>query len=92
MVKLVYKPISLLLGVLAGVVASRIFEQVWKRFDPDNEAPSATQKEFGWNKVLLSAGVRGLIYAVVTAAIRRGGATAVERATGTWPGETEAAA
>jgi hypothetical protein len=92
MIKAVFKPFALLLGVLAGALASKVFEQVWKRVDPANAAPDPTQKEAGWAKVLSSSAVRGVIYAVVTAAMRRGGAVAVEKATGTWPGEIEQAA
>lgn len=88
MVKALYKPVSLLLGVLAGVLASKVFEQVWKRVDPDNEAPKPTQQDAGWRKVLLSSVLQGAIFAAVKAAVSRGGAEGVQKATGTWPGET----
>jgi hypothetical protein len=88
MIKLLYKPFALLLGVLAGAFASKLFELLWTRLAPDDPDPSPTRKETGWDKVLASSALRGAIYAVVTAATSRGGATAVERATGTWPGET----
>lgn len=92
MIKVLYKPLSLLLGVLAGVIASKAFEQVWKRIDPENQAPQPTQQQAGWGKVLLSSALQGAIYAGVKAAVSRGGAQGVQKATGTWPGETADAA
>jgi hypothetical protein len=89
MIKLLYKPFALLLGALAGALASKVFEQLWTRIAPGEPDPSPTRKETGWDKVLASSAMRGAIYAVVTAAVSRGGATVVERATGTWPGEIE---
>jgi hypothetical protein len=37
--------------------------------------------------IILAAGLEGLIYGAVKAAVDRAGATEFERATGTWPGD-----
>jgi uncharacterized protein DUF4235 len=85
-IKFLYKPVSMLLSALSGVLAGKVFEKAWKHLG-DREAPSPTQKEAGWRDVLLSAALSGVIYAVVQAAISRGGAVGMEKATGVWPGE-----
>jgi len=83
--KLAYKPVGLLLGMGAGVVAGAVFKQVWKLASGDDDAPNATDEDRGWGEVLLAAAIQGAIFAVVKAAIDRGGATGVRKVTGEWP-------
>jgi len=54
MVKLLYKPIGLLVGVLGGMLAGAIFKKIWKLAAREDEAPRATDAytNFGhYNKV-----------------------------------------
>jgi hypothetical protein len=83
--KLLYKPFGLLFGALGGVVASAVFKRVWKAVGGEEDAPSATDEERRWREVLPAAALQGAIFAVVKAAVDRGGATGVRRLTGTWP-------
>jgi hypothetical protein len=83
--KLMYKPFSIAFSVAGGVVAGLVFKQVWKRLAGEDEAPEATSREYGWGEVLAAAALQGAIFAVVKAAIDRGGAAGVRRLTGDWP-------
>ncbi|MFD0746964.1 DUF4235 domain-containing protein [Phytohabitans flavus] len=83
--KVAYKPVGILLGIGAGIVAGAIFKEVWKIASGDNEAPSATDEDRGWGEILAAAALQGAIFAVVRAAVDRGGATGVRRLTGRWP-------
>ncbi|MCW6010534.1 DUF4235 domain-containing protein [Micromonospora sp. CPCC 205371] len=83
--KLVYKPVGLLLGVGAGMVAGALFKQVWKMAAGDDDAPNATDEDRGWGEVLAAAALQGAIFAVVKAAVDRGGAAGMRRLTGRWP-------
>lgn len=83
--KLAYKPVGILLSVGAGVVAGAVFKQVWKRTSGEDDTPNATDEDRGWGEVLLAAAIQGVIFALVKAAIDRGGATGVRKLTGTWP-------
>lgn len=83
--KVAYKPIGILLGMAAGVLAGAVFRQVWKLTSGDGEAPSATDEERGWGEVLAAAALQGAIFSVVRAVVDRGGATGVRRLTGRWP-------
>jgi predicted metal-dependent enzyme (double-stranded beta helix superfamily) len=83
--KAAYKPVGLLLGIGAGVLAGAIFRQVWKLTAGDGDAPDATDEERGWGEILAAAALQGAIFAVVRAAVDRGGAVAVRRLTGRWP-------
>ncbi|GGV64436.1 membrane protein [Streptomyces longisporoflavus] len=84
--KIVYKPFGMALGALAGVVAGGLFKQTWKVAGHDEDAPDATDEDRGWGEILLAATLQGAIFAVVKAAVDRGGAVAARRLTGTWPG------
>lgn len=83
--KAAYKPVGVLLGLAAGVAAGVIFRQVWRAAAGDSEAPSATDEDRGWGEVLAAAALQGAIFAIVRAAVDRGGAVGVRRLTGHWP-------
>jgi hypothetical protein len=87
MTKLLYKPVSLLVGVLGGVLAGAIFKRIWRLAAGEDEAPKATDASRGWPEVLTAAALQGAIFAVVKAAVDRAAAMGTERLTGFWPGE-----
>ncbi len=76
---------GILLGIAAGSVAGVVFKQVWKRVAGDDDAPNATDEDRGWGEVLAAAALQGAIFALVKAAVDRGGAMGVKRLTGRWP-------
>ncbi len=83
--KIAYKPVGILLGMAAGAVAGAAFKQVWKLASGDDDTPNATDEDRGWVEVLAAAALQGAIFAVVKAAVDRGGATGVRKFTGEWP-------
>lgn len=83
--KLAYKPVGLLLGAGAGMVAGLLFEQLWRGISGSSDTPTATDEARGWGEILLAAALQGAIFAVVKAAVDRGGAQGVRRLTGNWP-------
>ncbi|MEU1586764.1 DUF4235 domain-containing protein [Micromonospora sp. NPDC005710] len=83
--RVAYRPVGVLLGLAAGTVAGAIFRQVWKVTAGDGEAPNATDEDRGWGEILAAAALQGAIFAVVRAAVDRGGAVGVRRMTGSWP-------
>lgn len=87
MIKLVYKPVSLLASVLGGVLAGAIFKQIWKLAAREDDAPKATDARRGWLEILPAAALQGAVYAVVKAALNRGAAESTHKLTGVWPGE-----
>ena len=89
MKKLLYKPFSIGFSVAGGIVAGIVFKQVWKRIAGEADAPEATSLDYGWGEVRLAAALQGAIFAVVKAAIDRGGAAGVRRLTGEWPADSK---
>jgi hypothetical protein len=87
-VRLLFAPLSITAGILAGLLGKRLFELIWSRID-DEEPPGAEHHEVSWPKVLLASSVEGAIFRGTRAATDRGARVAFYRATGRWPGEEE---
>ena len=87
MAKALYTPISIVFSVLGGLLAGTIFKQIWKRISGEEESPKALESEYGWKEILPAAALQGAIFALVKAAVQRGGAQGVRRVTGFWPGD-----
>lgn len=83
---LLYKPFSLMLSALAGVLAGSVFKRVWKAVSGKDDVPSATDADSTWREVLLAAAIQGAVFALFKAAMDRAGAAGVHKATGRWPG------
>lgn len=84
-VKLLYKPFGILLGLLGGMVASALFGKVWKVLAHEDDAPDASDEHRRWREIMPAVALKGAIAGVVRAAIHRGGAKGVRGLTGTWP-------
>jgi hypothetical protein len=85
---LIYKPFAILLGLVAGFLSRRIFDQVWGLID-DEEPPKPNTRRATWPKVLAAAAVEGVTFKVTRAAVERAGAKGFSSLTGAWPGEEE---
>jgi Protein of unknown function (DUF4235) len=85
--KLLYKAISMGVGVLGSIVAGAIFKRIWRVAADEDEAPSATNARRSWPEVLIVAALQGAIFAVIEAVLHRGTATAARELTGIWPGD-----
>jgi Protein of unknown function (DUF4235) len=71
MIKLLYKPVGMLVSVLGGMLAGAIFKRVWKIAAREDDAPEAADAERGWREILLAAALQGAIFALVKAAVDR---------------------
>ena len=86
MIKLLYKPVDLIAGMVGGLLAGLIFKRVWKLIGR-GDAPRPTDERRGWGEILLAAMLQGAIFALVKAAVDRGAAEGTRRLTGIWPGD-----
>ena len=87
MTKMLYRPVSLLISVLGGMLAGATFKKIWQLAAHEDEAPEATDATRGWPEILIAAALQGAIFAVVKAALSRGTAAGAQKLTGAWPGE-----
>jgi xanthosine utilization system XapX-like protein len=86
--KLLYKPFGLLVGIVGGLLARRLFTVLWGAID-DEEPPEATTERASWPRVLGAAAVQGATFSITRAAVDRAGARTFEHLFGIWPGERE---
>lgn len=87
--KFVYKPFAIVVGLIAGILSKKVFEQVWGKIAEDDPR-DPDDRDASWAEVIASAAIGGAIIKVVQALVRRGGAKGFERATGYWPGDEPA--
>jgi hypothetical protein len=85
-VKLLFTPLSIAAGLLAGVIAGKLFELVWGLID-DEEAPDPKHREIAYVKLVGALIVEGAIIRLVRGFVDHGSRHAFARLTGAWPGE-----
>jgi len=86
-VKVSYKAVDLIAGVIGGLVVGLIFNRAWSAIEQEDGAPKATDEQRPWREILLAAGLQGAIFALVKAVIDRVIAKWTRRLTGIWPGD-----
>jgi hypothetical protein len=84
-----YRPVGLASSLVAGLIAGKIFDQVWKKARPGDvgDPPGPLETEYPLKEILAAAAVQGAIFAVVRTIVNRQGARVFERWTGEWPGD-----
>jgi hypothetical protein len=83
--KLAYRPVGLVAGALAGLIAGAVVRQVWHVASGEDDTPDALEEQRGWGEILAAAALQGAVFAIVRAAVDRGSAQGVRRLTGHWP-------
>jgi hypothetical protein len=84
--KVIFTPISIVIGLLAGMAGKKIFEQIWGLVD-EEEPPRPEHREFSWPKLIAALVIEGAIFRLVKGLVDHGTRTTFARATGAWPGE-----
>lgn len=84
--KLLYKPFSLIAGIIAGRVGKASFKSLWSQLD-EREPPEPTAPETTFPKVVGAAALEAVTMATVAATINRATAAAFHWVTGVWPGK-----
>jgi xanthosine utilization system XapX-like protein len=84
--KLAFTPLSIVLGLVAGLIGKKIFEQAWGLID-DEEPPDAKHREISVPKLIAALVFEGAIFRLVKGLTDHGARRAFARTTGTWPGE-----
>jgi Protein of unknown function (DUF4235) len=84
--KLLYKPFSLIAGLIAARIGKAIFIGLWSRVDRA-EPPEPTAPEAPMPKVVGAAALEAATMAGIGAAADRVAAQAFHHLTGIWPGK-----
>jgi hypothetical protein len=86
--KVIFAPIGILAGLIAGFVAQKGFERVWAIVD-EEQAPEAENRDVSYPKLILALLLEGAIFRVVKGMVDRGARIGFASITGRWPGEEE---
>lgn len=71
--KTLYKPLSLASSLVGGLIAGKIFTEIWQRVSPSDEEPPEPQDlSRSTREAFFAAAVQGLIVGLVRAALARG--------------------
>ena len=80
-----FKPFGILVGLLAGVVASKVFERLWSVID-DEAAPEPKYREIPLVKLVAALLLEGAISRLVRGMTDHGLRHGFAHLTGEWPG------
>jgi hypothetical protein len=86
MAKLAFTPISIVAGLLSGLIATKLFEFIWGQIQGE-EAPEPEHRKVAWPQLMAAMMIEGAIFRGVRGAVNHGTRVAFARATGVWPGE-----
>ena len=84
--KLAFTPVSLLGGLVAGLVAKKLFEQAWGFID-EQEPPDPKHREIAAVKLVLALILEGAIFRLFRGLFDHGARRGYARMTGSWPGD-----
>ncbi len=82
----VFTPFSLVIGLVAGQAAKKLFAFVWSKVD-DEDAPDPKFREIPYVKLLIALIVEGAIAKLVRGLVDHGLRQGWMRSIGAWPGE-----
>jgi len=88
MAKVLFIPVSIGAGLLAGFVGKKVFNGLWGVID-DEEPPDSKHRDITWGRLLLAGAIQGAIFRAVKEATDHASRRGFYRATGTWPGQKE---
>jgi hypothetical protein len=86
--KFLFMPISIAAGLLAGLLAKKIFERLWSLID-EEEPPRPEQRELSRPKLIAALAIEGAIFRLIKGVTDHSARRAFAKSTGTWPGEEE---
>ena len=86
--KIAFLPISIVGGLLAGLIGKKSFEFIWSKVD-DEEPPEPEHREISVAKLFLALAIEGAIFRAVRGVFDHVARRGFERFTGEWPGDEE---
>jgi hypothetical protein len=84
--QVVFVPISILGGILAGAVARKAFDMIWAKVD-EEEPPQPDHRQISLPKLAVALVLEGAIFRLVKGLFDHGVRRGFARWTGAWPGE-----
>lgn len=89
MSKLLFRPVAIVSGLVAGIVGRKTFALVWRAVD-DKEPPQPENRRASLGKLALALSLQGAVFSVVKGLVDHASRQGFARFTGSWPGDEEA--
>ncbi len=85
MSKLIFRPVRLVAGILAGLTGKKLFEGLWRVVD-DRQPPKPDEQPVSIGKLVLALALEGAVFRLVKGLAEHGSRRAFAGVTGSWPG------
>ena len=86
--KLAFIPVSILGGLLAGLIGQKVFDAIWAKVD-EQEPPQPDHREVSLAKLAIALIIEGAIFRLVKGLFDHAARRGFARMTGAWPGEEQ---
>jgi hypothetical protein len=86
MAKLLFRPIGVVTGLLAGLISKKIFQLLWGEID-EKEPPKPNRREAPLGKLALALIIEGALFRAVKGLVDHLSRQGFAKLTGSWPGE-----
>jgi hypothetical protein len=86
MAKVLFAPLGIAGGLVAGLASKKIFDFAWARVS-DHDAPEPENRDVSWAELIAALALQGAIFRVSRGIVERASRLGFYRFTGTWPGE-----
>ncbi len=86
--KVMFLPVSISSGLLAGLIGKKLFGVIWGVID-DQEPPSAGHREVNVLKLIAALLIEGALFSLIKGLVDHGSQHAFARVTGAWPGDEQ---
>lgn len=84
--KVLFIPIGVAGGLVAGLIGKKLFEQVWGLIDKE-EPPEPKHREISVPKMVAATALEGAIFRTVRGLADHGARRSFAKVSGSWPGE-----
>jgi hypothetical protein len=84
--RLLYKPIAIIAGLISAKLGQSVFKSLWARID-DAPPPRADRADASFGKVIGAQALEGAVMKGVAAGVDRGFANSFFHLFGIWPGK-----
>src|SRR6476620_8572608 len=69
--KLIYMPVGIISGILAGMLARKGFDRVWELID-DEDPPGPDQRDASLTKLIAALAIEGAVFRLTKGIVERG--------------------